>query len=71
MIRLSESFGFKKNEEDNCIYAKSKESISSLFCMSMTYFLASSDKCLLAETESFLSSTFDIKDIGEASYVLE
>jgi hypothetical protein len=71
MIRLSESFGFEKNEEDNCIYAKSKESISSLFCMSMTYFLASSDKDLLAETKSFLSSTFDIKDIGEASYVLE
>ena len=33
-------FGFEENEEDNCIYAKSKEkeSISSLSCMSMTYF---------------------------------
>jgi hypothetical protein len=34
-------------------------------------FLASSDKDLLVETEIFLSLNFDIKDIGEASYVLE
>jgi hypothetical protein len=33
--------------------------------------LASSDKNLLAETKRFLSSNFDIKDMGEASYVLE
>jgi hypothetical protein len=39
--------------------------------MSMTYFLTSSDNDLLAKTESFHSSNFDIKDIGEASYVLE
>jgi hypothetical protein len=32
--------------------------------------LASSDKNLLYETKGFLSSNFDMKDLGDASYVL-
>lgn len=32
--------------------------------------LASSDKHLLHETKVFLSSKFDMKDLGDASYVL-
>ena len=33
--------------------------------------LASSDLSLLNETKSFLSTNFDMKDLGEASLVLE
>ena len=33
--------------------------------------LASSDVNLLLETKKFLSSNFDMKDLGEASFVLE
>jgi hypothetical protein len=33
--------------------------------------LASSDVSLLLETKRFLSSNFDMKDLGEASFVLE
>jgi hypothetical protein len=33
--------------------------------------LASSDKNLLHETNGFLSSNFDINDLGDASYVLD
>ncbi|KAF7821923.1 Retrovirus-related Pol polyprotein from transposon TNT 1-94 [Senna tora] len=32
--------------------------------------LASSDQDLLNETKSFLSAAFEMKDLGEASYVL-
>jgi hypothetical protein len=32
--------------------------------------LASSDISLLLETKKFLSSKFDMKDLGEASFVL-
>jgi hypothetical protein len=32
--------------------------------------LASGDKNLLAETKKFLTLNFDMKDIGEVSYVL-
>lgn len=33
--------------------------------------LASSDLSLLNETKNFMSSNFDMKDLGEAFYVLE
>jgi hypothetical protein len=65
------SFGFKENELDNCIYAKFR---SEKFIFLILYvddmLLASSDVSLLLETKRFLSSNFDIKDLGKASYVL-
>jgi hypothetical protein len=64
-------FGFKKDEEDNCIYAKFK---NGKFIFLILYvddiLLASSDVDLLQETKKFLSSKFDMKDLGEASFVL-
>jgi hypothetical protein len=65
------SFGFKENEEDNCIYAKFR---SGKFIFLILYvddiLLSSSDVSLLLETKRFLSSNFDMKDLGEASFVL-
>ena len=62
---------FKENVEDNCIYAKFK---NGRFIFLVLYvddiLLASSDVSLLQETKKFLSSKFDMKDLGEASYVL-
>jgi len=56
---------------DNCIYIKIK---GSSFIILVLYvddiLLASSDKNLLYETKGFLSSNFDMKDLGDASYVL-
>jgi hypothetical protein len=64
-------FGFKENEEDNCIYAKFKnEKFIFLVLYVDNILLASSDVHLLLETKSFLSSHFDMKDVGEAFYVL-
>jgi hypothetical protein len=64
-------FGFKENEEDNCIYAKFKnEKFIFLVLYVDDILLASSDVHLLLETKGFLSSHFDMKDLGEASYVL-
>jgi hypothetical protein len=63
--------GFVKNQVDNCIYIKIK---GSMFIVLVLYvddiLLASSDKNLLYETKGFLSSNFDVKDLGAASYVL-
>jgi hypothetical protein len=65
------SFGFKENKEDNCIYAKFR---SGKFIFLILYvddiLLSSSDVSLLLETKRFLSSNFDMKDFGEASFVL-
>jgi hypothetical protein len=64
-------FGFKENEEDNCIYAKFKnEKFIFLVLYVDDILLASCDVHLLLEIKGFLSSHFDIKDLGEASYVM-
>ena len=64
-------FEFKKNVEDNCVYAKFK---SGKYIFLILYvddiLLASSDVSLLIETKRYLSSNFDMKDLVEASYVL-
>jgi hypothetical protein len=64
-------FGFVENQVDNCVYIKIK---GSMFIILILYvdniLLASSDKNLLHETKGFLSSNFDMKDLGDASYVL-
>jgi hypothetical protein len=57
-------FGFIENQVDNCIYAKIK---GSMFIILVFYvddiLLACSDKNLLHETNGFLSSNFDMKDL--------
>ena len=71
MIRQSGILGFKDNVEDNYVYAKFKKG---KFIFLVLYvddiLLASSDVSLLLETKKFLSSKFDMKDLGEASFVL-
>ncbi|KAK4404157.1 Retrovirus-related Pol polyprotein from transposon TNT 1-94 [Sesamum angolense] len=65
------SFGFEMNVVDDCVYHK--------FCGSKQIFLvlyvddillASNDIGLLHETKRFLAKNFEMKDLGEASYVL-
>jgi hypothetical protein len=64
-------FRFKENIEDNCVYAKFKSGKYIFLIMYVDdILLASSDVSLLRETKKFLSSNFDMKDLGEASYVL-
>ena len=62
---------FKDNVEDNCVYAKFK---NRKFIFLILYvddiLLASSDVSLLLETKKFWFSKFDMKDHGEASFVL-
>jgi hypothetical protein len=64
-------FGIKENVEDNCVYVKFKKG---KFIFLILYvgdiLLANNDVRLLQETKGFCSSNFDMKDLGEASYVL-
>ncbi|CAL9017000.1 unnamed protein product [Prunus brigantina] len=65
------SFGFVENRFDNCIYMKM---VKSNFIFLVLYvddiLLASSNVQLLQDTKSMLSSSFDMKDLGEAHFVL-
>jgi hypothetical protein len=64
-------FGSVENEVNNCVYIKIK---GIMFIILVLYvddiLLTSSDKNLLYETNGFLSSNFDMKDLGDVSYVL-
>ncbi|RDX71255.1 hypothetical protein CR513_49421, partial [Mucuna pruriens] len=66
------SYGFEKNVVDDCIYHKFS---GSKYIFLVLYvddiLLASSDACLLHETKRFLTKNFEMKDIVEASFVLE
>ena len=65
-------FGFKENVKDNCVYIKFKnEKFIFLILYVDDILLASSDVNLLLETKKFLSTNFDMKDLGEALFVLE
>lgn len=65
------SFGFVENIMDECIYLKFS---GSKICFLVLYvddiLLATNDKGLLHEVKQFLSNNFDMKDMGEASYVI-
>ena len=65
------SYGFSMTEGDHCIYTKV---IGSNFVLLSLYvddiLIASNDKVTLVEVKAWLSSKFDMKDMGEASYVL-
>ena len=65
------SFSFVENIMDQCIYLKFS---GSKICFLVLYvdeiLLATNDKGLLHEVKQFLSKNFDMKDMGEASYVI-
>ena len=65
------SFGFEENIMDHCIYQKVG---GSKICFLVLYvhdiLLATNDKSLLYEVKQFLSKNFDMKDLGETSYVI-
>jgi len=65
------SFGFTENIVDRCIYLKVS---GSRFIILILYvddiLLATNDLDLLHETKKFLSKNFEMKDMGEASYVI-
>ena len=65
------SFGFKENTIDQCIYHKIS---GSKFILLVLYvddiLLASNNIGLLHETKIFLSKNFEMKDLGNASFML-
>lgn len=65
------SYGFVENTVDRCIYMKVS---GSKFIILVLYvddiLLATNDKGLLHDVKKFLSNNFEMKDMGEASYVI-
>ena len=65
------SFRFKENTVDQLIYLKVSESkVIFLILYVEDVLLATNDLGLLYETKKFLSNNFEMKDMGERSYVI-
>ena len=65
------SFGFEENIMDKCIYQKvSGRKICFLILFVDDILLATNDRDLMHEAKQFLSKHFDMKDMGDASYVI-
>ena len=65
------SMGFVENKVDPCIYLKVSGSKFIILVLYVDDILLASSSCdLLVETKSMLSKCFDMKDLGEASFVL-
>ena len=64
-------YGFVMIEQDHCVYLKqSKSGFLILTLYVVDILMASNDKRLVSETKAWLSSQFDMKDMGDAAYVL-
>uniref|UniRef100_A0A2N9HTU8 Reverse transcriptase Ty1/copia-type domain-containing protein n=1 Tax=Fagus sylvatica TaxID=28930 RepID=A0A2N9HTU8_FAGSY len=65
------SFGFKMIEEDHCVYLKrSKRSILILSLYVDDILLTGNDMDSIVTTKKWFSSSFEMKDMGEANFVL-
>jgi len=65
------SFGFGTYIVEDCVYhAFSGSKYIFLILYVDDIFLATNDKKILHETKRFLSKKFEMKDLGEASFVL-
>ena len=65
------SFGFIENKFDQCVYMKVNRSKYIFMVLYIDdILLASSDVNLLNDTKRILSANFNMKDLGEASFVL-
>ena len=65
------SFGFQMIEEDHCVYLKrSKKSFVILSLYVNDVLIAGNDMSLINAARDWLSSNFDMKDMGEVNYIL-
>ena len=63
--------GYSMMEEDHCVYVKrSNDGFVILSLYVDDILLAGNNKVLIDSTKGWLSSNFEMKDMGEASYVL-
>ena len=66
------SFGFIQNPDEPCVYKKYEGKVVSFLLLHVhDILLIGNDVAVLSTVKAWLASTFDMKDLGEASYILE
>ena len=65
------SNGFLINEADKCVYSKFDDNIGVIICLYVDdMFIMGTCLDVVIETKKFLSSNFEMKDMGEADFIL-
>ena len=65
------SFGFIQNMDEPCVYKKHEENAVVFLVLYVDdILLIGNDIGVLSTVKVWLASTFDMKDLGEASYIL-
>ena len=68
---MIKSFGFIHNIDEPCVYKKIyKKSVAFLVLYVDNILLVENDIGVLTTIKSWLAKQFDIKDLGEANYIL-
>ena len=68
---MVKSFGFIQNPDEPCVYKKCEGKVASFLVLYVDYILLiRNDVAALSIVKVWLASTFDMKDLGEASYIL-
>ena len=66
------SYSYQINEVDKCIYTKFKDNVGVIICLYIDDMLIFDTNLeIVNDTKSFLSSNFDMKDMGEVDVILE
>ncbi|XP_026396723.1 uncharacterized protein LOC113291402 [Papaver somniferum] len=69
--KVALSYGFVVNDADKCIYSTEDKSEFVILCLYVDDMLIfGSDLSIVEQTKKFLSSNFDMKDLGEADVIL-
>ena len=69
--RVIHSFSFEINVVDDCVYHKFSGSKYIFLVLYVDYILlTTNDISMLHETKRFISSNFEMKDLGDASFAL-
>ena len=64
-------FGFTKNQDKPCVYKKSQGKVVAFLVLYVDdILLIGNDVGMLSTVKVWLAKTFDMKDLGEASYIL-
>ncbi len=65
-------FGFIKNEDEPCVYKKVRGSALTFLVLYVDdILLMGNDVSMLTNVKIWLSNTFSMKDLGEATHILE
>ena len=72
MDQALKSFGFTQNSDEPCLYKKlGGKEVAFLVLYVDDILIIGNDVGMLSTVKVWLANTFDIKNLGEASYILE